>query len=176
MRAMEQNLAARRLQRVFRRRQEQSAQQEEERLDLPRPPLVHTYRGHRNARTMIKQANFWGREHVISGSDCGHVFVWDRRSARLVMMLEADKHVVNCVQPHPFYPGNQPHPFHPGNQPHPFLLGNHLSVSSMITLIHVLVCVGLVLATSGIDYDVKLWTPLKPEPDFDRERAEEVRF
>ena len=101
----QQNLAARRLQRVFRRRQEQSAQQQEAELSLPRPPVKQTYRGHRNARTMIKQANFWGCEHVISGSDCGHVFVWDRRSARLVMMLEADKHVVNCVQPHPFDPG-----------------------------------------------------------------------
>ena len=45
---------------------------------------------------MIKEANFWGSDHVLSGSDCGHVFVWERRTGRLAAVLEADKHVVNC--------------------------------------------------------------------------------
>lgn len=31
-----------------------------------------------------------------------------------------------------------------------------------------------VLATSGIDYDVKLWSPCSPEADFDDVKAEEV--
>ena len=52
----------------------------------------------------IKQACFWGENYVMSGSDCGHVFVWDRFTGKLVMLLEGDKHVVNCVQPHPFEP------------------------------------------------------------------------
>ena len=52
----------------------------------------------------IKEACFWGDDFVMSGSDCGHIFVWDRYSARLVMLLEADRHVVNCVRPHPYYP------------------------------------------------------------------------
>lgn len=30
------------------------------------------------------------------------------------------------------------------------------------------------LATSGIDYDIKLWAPLAEESMFDRQRAEEV--
>ncbi|KZC08979.1 DDB1- and CUL4-associated factor 6 [Dufourea novaeangliae] len=62
------------------------------------------YMGHRNARTMIKEANFWGNDFVMSGSDCGHVFVWEKETARLCMLLEADHHVVNCLQPHPYLP------------------------------------------------------------------------
>ncbi len=53
----------------------------------------------------IKEANFWGEDFVMSGSDCGHVFIWDRYTAKLVMLLEGDRHVVNCIQPHPYYPG-----------------------------------------------------------------------
>lgn len=95
--------------------------------------IKNTYTGHRNARTMIKEATFWGNDYVLSGSDCGHVFVWDRYTANLVMLLQADRHVVNCLQPHPLLP---------------------------------------LLATSGIDYDVKLWAPLHEEPSFDKDLAD----
>lgn len=84
---------------------------------------------------MIKEATFWGDDYVISGSDCGHVFMWERESAKLRMLLEADHHVVNCVQPHPHLP---------------------------------------ILATSGIDYDVKLWAPVRAESNFNQEMADEV--
>ncbi|KAK0163937.1 hypothetical protein PV328_002620 [Microctonus aethiopoides] len=97
------------------------------------------YMGHRNAsffRTMIKEANFWGNDFVMSGSDCGHVFVWERETAKLCMILEADQHVVNCLQPHPFLP---------------------------------------MLATSGIDYDVKLWAPINEEANFDTNFAEDLQ-
>nr|CAD7257779.1 unnamed protein product [Timema shepardi] len=97
------------------------------------PAVKQKYLGHRNARTMIKEASFWGQDYVLSGSDCGHVFAWDRHSGALVMLLEADHHVVNCLQPHPFLP---------------------------------------ILATSGIDYDVKLWAPLQDEPCFDLQQAQ----
>jgi len=56
------------------------------------------------ASLQIKEANFWGEEYVLSGSDCGRIFIWDKFSAELVMILNGDKHVVNCVQPHPFDP------------------------------------------------------------------------
>lgn len=52
----------------------------------------------------IKEANFWGSNFVMSGSDCGHIFIWDRHTAEHLMLLEADNHVVNCLQPHPFDP------------------------------------------------------------------------
>lgn len=104
-------------------------------LYLPTPQLLHKFTGHRNARTMIKEANFWGDHFVMSGSDCGHIFFWDRYTGEVVMILEADRHVVNCIQPHPYDP---------------------------------------VLASSGIDYDIKLWAPLEEEPNFNRTFASEI--
>ncbi|CAI8022976.1 DDB1- and CUL4-associated factor 6 [Geodia barretti] len=79
------------------------------------------YKGHRNSRTMIKQANFFGDNWVMSGSDCGRVFVWDKWTGEVVNMFTADTYVVNCVQPHPS---------------------------------------AYLIATSGIDYNVKLWEPV----------------
>lgn len=52
----------------------------------------------------IKESCFWGNNFVMSGSDCGHIFVWDRHTAEHLMLLEADNHVVNCLQPHPYDP------------------------------------------------------------------------
>jgi len=105
------------------------------RRTINQPPIRKKFTGHRNARTMIKEAAWWGNDFILSGSDCGHLFAWDRKSTKLVMMLEADRHVVNCVQPHPTDP---------------------------------------FLATSGIDYDVKLWAPTGEHPQFDEEGAEVV--
>jgi len=105
--------------------------------DVMTPFAKQKFVGHRNARTMIKEASFWGNNHVMSGSDCGHVFVWDRHTGELVMLLEADKHVVNCLQPHPHMP---------------------------------------LLATSGIDYDFKLWGPMAEMPFFDSVSADRVSF
>lgn len=62
---------------------------------------VLEFSGHRSSRTMIKEAAFWDDEYVISGSDCGRVFIWNRHSGALVNVLEGDQHVVNCVRPHP---------------------------------------------------------------------------
>lgn len=84
---------------------------------------------------MIKEATFWGNEYVMSGSDCGHVFIWDRETSELKMLLQADNHVVNCLQPHPTLP---------------------------------------LLATSGIDHDIKLWMPTLDEAHFDEEQAKDV--
>lgn len=41
----------------------------------------------------------------MSGSDCGHVFFWDKKTGKIINVLEADKHVVNCVQENSVYPG-----------------------------------------------------------------------
>jgi len=79
-----------------------------------------TYSGHANIRT-VKEVNFMGQqsEYVISGSDCGHIFIWDRETACLINVTRGDQHVVNCLSPHPIHHG--------------------------------------VLASSGIDYNVKLF-------------------
>uniref|UniRef100_A0AAQ5ZW55 Ddb1 and cul4 associated factor 6 n=1 Tax=Amphiprion ocellaris TaxID=80972 RepID=A0AAQ5ZW55_AMPOC len=103
--------------------------------NIRRPSVKMVYKGHRNSRTMIKESCFWGNNFVMSGSDCGHIFIWDRHTAEHLMLLEADNHVVNCLQPHPYDP---------------------------------------ILASSGIDYDIKIWSPLEESPSFNRVLADEV--
>lgn len=113
-------------------------EREQEQAHLPNvsiPTIKQKYTGHRNARTMIKEATFWGDDYIMSGSDCGHIFVWSRYTAELIMIMEGDHHVVNCLQPHPFDP---------------------------------------ILASSGIDYDIKLWAPVSEVPFFDALKAKEI--
>nr|XP_020034480.1 DDB1- and CUL4-associated factor 6 isoform X3 [Castor canadensis] len=127
--------AVARIQEFFRRRKERKEMEELDTLNIRRPLVKMVYKGHRNSRTMIKEANFWGANFVMSGSDCGHIFIWDRHTAEHLMLLEADNHVVNCLQPHPFDP---------------------------------------ILASSGIDYDIKIWSPLEESRIFNRKLADET--
>ncbi|CAI9729365.1 DDB1CUL46-likeassociated and CUL4-associated factor 6-like [Octopus vulgaris] len=130
------NIAKAKLQEYYRRKKEERLKEEQEAMNRVFQASIKTkFKGHRNARTMIKEANFWSDQFVMSGSDCGHIFFWDRYTGRLAMLLEADRHVVNCLQPHPFYP---------------------------------------ILASSGIDYDIKIWQPLEEHPNFDEVKAEEI--
>lgn len=113
-------------------------EEEENRRFVRQPKPLKKFIGHRNARTMIKEATWWGNDYVLSGSDCGHIFGWHRETGKLVLLLEADRHVVNCIQPHPHEP---------------------------------------LIASSGIDYDIKIWTPSgegNTESLFDEKRAEEL--
>jgi nuclear receptor interaction protein len=76
-------------------------------VDLDTPCSTHTrvYRGHCNIKT-VKDVNFFGLndEYVVSGSDSGHLFIWNRETAELVNILEGDSEVVNVVQGHPYEP------------------------------------------------------------------------
>lgn len=129
-------MAAIRIQEAFRKRREQKrAENSQPAVVDYQPKLQQMYSGHRNCRTMIKEATFWGTKYVMSGSDCGHIFVWDRATGRLVNLLEGDKHVVNCLRPHPVFP---------------------------------------ILASSGIDYDIKLWTCFGEDDCFDESRITEI--
>lgn len=62
---------------------------------------THTrqYRGHCNVKT-VKDVNFYGLhdDYVVSGSDGGHLFIWDRRTSELLNILEGDGEVVNVIQ------------------------------------------------------------------------------
>ncbi|KAJ8407284.1 hypothetical protein AAFF_G00278580 [Aldrovandia affinis] len=127
--------AAARIQELFRRRKERREMEESETQNIRRPSVKMVYKGHRNSRTMIKESCFWGDNFVMSGSDCGHIFIWDRHTAEHLMLLEADNHVVNCLQPHPYDP---------------------------------------ILASSGIDYNIKIWSPLEQTASFNRVLADEV--
>lgn len=82
---------------------------------------AQVFKGHRNNET-VKGVNFFGPrcEYVSSGSDCGRIFIWKKRSGKLIRVMEADRDVVNCTEPHPHT---------------------------------------MALASSGIESDIKIWTP-----------------
>lgn len=83
---------------------------------------THRYTGHRNSAT-VKGVNFFGpkSEYVVSGSDCGNIFLWDVESEAVVNYFHGDENgIVNVLEPHPHIP---------------------------------------ILATGGLDNDVKLWYP-----------------
>ncbi|XP_065087877.1 DDB1- and CUL4-associated factor 8 [Ochlerotatus camptorhynchus] len=68
--------------------------------------FLHRYSGHCNMKT-IKGVNFFGpnSEFVVSGSDCGNIFFWDKESEIIVNWLHGDESgVVNCLEPHPEFP------------------------------------------------------------------------
>lgn len=67
---------------------------------------VKRYKGHRN-NAMVKGVNFYGprSEFVVSGSDCGHIFLWDKSSCQIVPFLQGDRAGnINCLEPHPYLP------------------------------------------------------------------------
>lgn len=78
-----------------------------ERVDnsVPCSPHTRVYRGHCNVKT-VKDVNYFGLddEYVVSGSDDGNFFIWDRKTAQLLNILEGDGEVVNVLQGHPYEP------------------------------------------------------------------------
>ncbi|XP_018336202.1 DDB1- and CUL4-associated factor 8 isoform X2 [Agrilus planipennis] len=68
--------------------------------------FAHQYQGHRNGAT-IKGVNYFGpkSEFILSGSDCGNVFFWEKNTEAIVnFMLADDNGVVNVLEPHPSLP------------------------------------------------------------------------
>ncbi|KAI5056507.1 hypothetical protein GOP47_0028325 [Adiantum capillus-veneris] len=63
---------------------------------------AQVYKGHRNAQT-IKGVSFLGpnSEYVVSGSDCGNIFIWKKKGGELISLFKGDNQVVNCLEPHP---------------------------------------------------------------------------
>lgn len=107
-----------------------STKTEEER----RTPQV--YKEHKNRET-VKGVNFFGPkcEYVVSGSDCGRIFIWRKKDGELLRAMEADKHVVNCIESHPHMP---------------------------------------LMCSSGIDTDIKIWTPGGTEKPMSPRNAKQV--
>ena len=48
------------------------------------------YQGHRNSRT-VKGCSWFGDDFVISGSDDGYIYGWDRESQHIVMSSQFDE-------------------------------------------------------------------------------------
>ncbi|XP_012077700.1 DDB1- and CUL4-associated factor 8 isoform X1 [Jatropha curcas] len=94
-------------------------------MDADGKTSPQVFKGHRNCET-VKGVSFFGPkcEYVVSGSDCGRIFIWKKKGGELIRVMEADKHVVNCIENHP-----------------------HATV----------------LASSGIENDIKIWTPKATE-------------
>ncbi|XP_063377846.1 DDB1- and CUL4-associated factor 8 [Cydia fagiglandana] len=87
---------------------------------------THKYSGHRNSAT-FKGVAFFGpkSQYVVSGSDCSHIYIWEKETEAIVQWMEGDiGGVVNCIETHPRSP---------------------------------------VLASSGLDKDVKIWVPSSQE-------------
>lgn len=74
----------------------------EELLKVEEPQV---FMGHRNSKT-VKGVSFFGPsdEYIMSGSDCGHIFIWKKKTAKLLRLMEGDRHVVNRLEPHPHVP------------------------------------------------------------------------
>lgn len=94
-------------------------------IDTENKPVPQAFKGHQNCET-VKGVSVFGpkSEYVVSGSDCGRIFIWRKKDGELIRVMEADKRVVNCIEAHP-----------------------HTAV----------------LASSGIECDIKIWTPKAEE-------------
>jgi hypothetical protein len=57
------------------------------------------YTGHRNIET-VKDVDFYGPhdEYIVSGSDGGYLFIWDKKSGQIIQILQADADIVNVAK------------------------------------------------------------------------------
>lgn len=117
----------------------------------------------------MKGVNFYGpcSEFVVSGSDCGHIYLWDKYSARIVQFMEGDRGGVVSRG---------------GNRVlvkfcrFGFCNGMKMSIMRLASEnTPVRLCLLQVnclephphlpgMATSGLDYDIKLWAPTAENP------------
>ncbi|CCG83760.1 protein of unknown function [Taphrina deformans PYCC 5710] len=63
---------------------------------------IRSFSGHVNVET-VKDVNFFGLgdEYVMSGSDDGLLFIWDKKTGAIVTMLRADDSVTNVMEGNP---------------------------------------------------------------------------
>lgn len=107
----------------------------------------------------VKGVNFFGdrSQFVISGSDCGHIFIWDKETESIVNFFRGDENgVVRGV----YYPN--------------FLFCQCNSIRNPGTTGAFVCCYQVnclephpgapILATSGLDDDVKIWIPSNEKP------------
>eukprot|EP01127_Copromyxa_protea_P003905 TRINITY_DN1366_c0_g1_i2.p2 TRINITY_DN1366_c0_g1~~TRINITY_DN1366_c0_g1_i2.p2 ORF type:complete len:157 (+),score=41.82 TRINITY_DN1366_c0_g1_i2:1464-1934(+) len=71
--------------------------------------LVQTYKnkftGHYSSNT-IKGVAFYGpnSEYVMSGSDDACIYIWERKTAKLLRILQGHESIVNCIVGNPHQP------------------------------------------------------------------------
>ncbi|BGP01869.1 hypothetical protein JCM10021v2_005577 [Rhodotorula toruloides] len=71
--------------------------------DVPMVAPRQSYTGHANTQT-VKDVNFLNKDTVISGSDDGNFFTWDRESGKVTGIWKGDDSVVNVMTPSPTLP------------------------------------------------------------------------
>jgi WD40 repeat protein len=63
------------------------------------------FHGRSNQRTFAKEVRFLFEDrYVVSGGDCGNLFIWRTNDGTLLQRLRADGSICNCVAPHPTLP------------------------------------------------------------------------
>ena len=69
---------------------------------VPYSLQMNNFSGHRTVET-VKECNFFGprSEFVISGSDCGHAFIWRKSDGKIVNIIKGDGRITNVVQGNP---------------------------------------------------------------------------
>jgi hypothetical protein len=67
---------------------------------------MSSYGGHLNRYTFLKNARYAGPadEYVLTGSDSGHAWIFERKTGSVVSLLGADSVTCNGVVPHPTLP------------------------------------------------------------------------
>ncbi|KAL6030469.1 hypothetical protein STEG23_031373 [Scotinomys teguina] len=63
------------------------------------------YKGHINNGS-VRGSHFYGprSEFVMSGSECGHIFIWEKSSCQIVQFLKAEERRTNYIDSHPYLP------------------------------------------------------------------------
>ncbi|KAL8899876.1 MAG: hypothetical protein Q9207_005975 [Kuettlingeria erythrocarpa] len=101
----DEDITAEERQFIFRSASDRGKSRETVEQDVPYSSHARSYTGHCNVRT-VKDANFFGLndEYVVSGSDSGHLFIWDKKTSEIVNILQGDGEIVNVAQGHPYEP------------------------------------------------------------------------
>ncbi|KAL8651528.1 MAG: hypothetical protein Q9210_003205, partial [Variospora velana] len=89
----DEDITAEERQFIFRSASDRGKSREAVEQGVPYSSHTRSYAGHCNVRT-VKDANFFGPndEYVVSGSDSGHFFIWDKKTSELVNILQGDGH------------------------------------------------------------------------------------
>jgi len=83
----------------------QSKSKENFSKEVPNVYPRNCFKGHRNIET-VKDVNFLGNkdQFILSGSDDGNFFIYDKETSEVIGIFEGDSSVVNVMQPHPSLP------------------------------------------------------------------------
>lgn len=119
------------------------SREEEEEVEGRSGGILARYTGHRNTRTVLKEAAFWGDHFILSGSDCGRLFVWDKYSGTVLTALSPSPAGPQTTPPPP--QGLPPQATPPGRGHIPLSVQPHPSYP--------------VVATCGLESAVRVWEP-----------------